>query len=138
MEWLKKKGIAKADKKAGNVAVEGNIASYVHFNSKLAVMVEVNFETDFVATNAIFKEFAADVAMQIAANPDVSSISSDEVPEAVKAKEKEAEMAREDLAGKPDNIKEKIVAGRLSKKFEEMALMNQKWLKDEDKTVQEV
>jgi len=138
MDWLRKKGIAKADKKAGNVAVEGNIASYVHFNSKIAVMVEVNSETDFVASNAIFQEFARDVAMQIAANPSVACISAEDVPEDVKAKAKALEMAKEDLAGKPDNIKEKIVEGRLRKKYEEMALMNQKWLKDEDKSVQEV
>jgi len=138
MEWLKKRGIAKADKKAGNAAVEGNIASYVHFNSKLAVMVEVNSETDFVASNAIFKEFAADVAMQIAANPTVTCVTADDVPEDVKAKEKEAEMNKEDLVGKPDDIKEKIVEGRLRKKFEEMALMSQKWLKDDDMTVEEV
>eukprot|EP00418_Pyrodinium_bahamense_P098984 CAMPEP_0179044978 /NCGR_PEP_ID=MMETSP0796-20121207/17944_1 /TAXON_ID=73915 /ORGANISM="Pyrodinium bahamense, Strain pbaha01" /LENGTH=965 /DNA_ID=CAMNT_0020741377 /DNA_START=72 /DNA_END=2969 /DNA_ORIENTATION=- len=138
MDWLRKKGIAKADKKAGNIAVEGNIASYVHFNSKIAVMVEVNSETDFVASNEIFKEFANDVAMQIAANPTVTCITADDVPAEVKEKEKELEMSKEDLAGKPDNIKEKIVEGRLRKKFEEMALMGQKWLKDEDKTVEEV
>jgi len=137
MEWLKKKGMAKADKKAGNVAVEGCVASYVHFNNKIAVLVEVNSETDFVASNAIFKEFTADVAMQIAANSDVAYITVDDVPPEMKEKEKELEMAKEDLAGKPDNIKEKIVSGRLQKKFEEKALMNQKWLKDEDITVQE-
>uniref|UniRef100_A0A7S4RJZ2 Elongation factor Ts, mitochondrial n=1 Tax=Alexandrium monilatum TaxID=311494 RepID=A0A7S4RJZ2_9DINO len=138
MDWLRKKGIAKADKKAGNIAVEGNIASYVHFNSKIAVLAEVNSETDFVASNAIFKEFATDVAMQIAANPTVTCVTSDDVPADVKEREKELEMQKEDLADKPDNIKEKIVEGRLRKKFEEMALLNQKWLKDEDKTVQEV
>merc|ERR1719265_1740465 len=138
LDWLKKKGIAKADKKAGNAAVEGGIASYVHFNGKLAVIVEVNSETDFVANNEIFKEFTKDVAMQIAANPSVVAVSSDEVPEDVKAKEKEIEMGKEDLADKPDNIKEKIVMGRLNKKYADMALMSQKWLKDEDKTVQEV
>merc|ERR1740138_898905 len=94
MDWLKKKGVAKADKKAGNVAVEGNIASYVHFNSKIAVIVEVNSETDFVASNAIFKEFTADCAMQIAANPAVVSVSADDVPEEVKEKEKAVEMAK--------------------------------------------
>jgi elongation factor Ts len=138
MEWLKKKGIAKADKKSGTATTEGGIASYVHFNSKLAVLVEVNCQTDFVAMNSIFKEFCQDVAMQIAANPTVVSISADEVPEETKAKEKTLEMAKEDLAGKPDNIKEKIVEGRLKKKYEEMALMSQKWLKDEDKTVDQV
>merc|ERR1719265_356777 len=138
LDWLKKKGIAKADKKAGNAAVEGGIASYVHFNGKLAVIVEVNSETDFVANNEIFKEFTKDVAMQIAANPSVVAVSSDEVPEDVKAKEKEVEMGKEDLAGKPDTIKEKIVEGRLRKRYEEMTLLNQKWLKDEDKTVQDV
>jgi elongation factor Ts len=138
MAWLKKKGVAKADKKAGNVAVEGNIASYVHFNSKIAVLVEVNSETDFVASNEIFKTFASDIAMQIAANPSVVSISSNDVPEETKAKAKEVEMGKDDLAGKPEEIKEKIVMGRLKKQFEEMALMNQKWLKDEDKTVEQV
>jgi len=138
MAWLKKKGVAKADKKAGNIAAEGNIASYVHFNSKIAVLVEVNSETDFVAQNEIFKTFATDIAMQIAANPSVVSISSDDVPEEKKAKAKEVEMGKDDLAGKPEEIKEKIVMGRLKKQFEEMALMNQKWLKDEDKTVEQV
>ncbi|CAJ1374830.1 unnamed protein product [Effrenium voratum] len=138
MEWLKKKGMAKADKKAGNVAVEGCVASYVHFNNKIAVLVEVNSETDFVANNEIFKQFASDVAMQVAANDEVVCLTTDDVPEDVKQKEKETEMAKdEDLAGKPDNIKEKIVAGRLSKKFESKALMNQTWLKDEDISVQE-
>lgn len=138
MDWLKKKGMAKADKKAGNLSAEGVIASYVHFNSKLGVLVEVNSETDFVAINSIFKEFASDVAMQIAANPDVNFISVDDVPADMMEKEKALEMEKEDLAGKPDAIKEKIVSGRLRKKFEESALLSQKWLKDEDKTVQEV
>mmetsp|Transcript_95867 Transcript_95867/g.240268 ORF Transcript_95867/g.240268 Transcript_95867/m.240268 type:complete len:625 (+) Transcript_95867:67-1941(+) len=138
MDWLRKKGIAKADKKAGNIAAEGNVASYVHFNQKIGVIVEVNSETDFVASNAIFKEFTSDIAMQIAANPSIMCITAEEVPDEQKSKAKALEMAKEDLAGKPDNIKEKIVEGRLKKQFEEMALMNQKWLKDEEKTVQEV
>ena len=137
MEWLKKKGMAKADKKAGNVAVEGCVASYVHFNNKIAVLVEVNSETDFVASNAIFKEFTSDVAMQIAANSDVAYVTTDDVPAAEMEKEKQLEMTKEDLEGKPDAIKEKIVGGRLKKKFEEKALMSQKWLKDEDISVQE-
>jgi len=138
MAWLKKKGVAKADKKSSNIAAEGNIASYVHFNNKIAVLVEVNSETDFVASNEIFKGFTADIAMQIAANPMVVAVSADDVPAEQKEKAKALEMAKEDLDGKPENIKEKIVAGRLSKQFEEMALMGQKWLKDEDKTVGEV
>ncbi|CAE8619764.1 unnamed protein product [Polarella glacialis] len=137
MEWLKKKGIAKADKKAGNVAVEGNIASYVHFNNKIAVLVEVNSETDFVASNAIFKDFANDVAMQIAANSTVTYVTSAEIDQVAYAKEKELEMAKEDLAGKPDAMKEKIVEGRLKKKFEENVLMGQKWIKNEDITVEQ-
>jgi len=138
MEWLKKKGMTKADKKAGNVSVEGAVASYVHFNSKLGVIVEVNSETDFVAMNAIFKDFATDVAMQIAAIPTIECVSADEVSADVYEKEKQIEMAKEDLAGKPDDIKEKIVLGRLKKKFEDVALLGQKWLKDEEKTVQQV
>eukprot|EP00930_Biecheleria_cincta_P045559 TRINITY_DN313_c0_g1_i1.p1 TRINITY_DN313_c0_g1~~TRINITY_DN313_c0_g1_i1.p1 ORF type:complete len:757 (-),score=226.83 TRINITY_DN313_c0_g1_i1:44-2314(-) len=138
MEWLKKKGMTKADKKAGNVSVEGVVASYVHFNSKLGVIVEVNSETDFVAMNSIFKEFAKDVAMQIAAIPSIECISADDVAPDVYQKEKDIEMAKEDLAGKPDDIKEKIVIGRLKKKFEDVALLGQKWLKDEERTVQQV
>jgi elongation factor Ts len=138
MEWLKKRGMAKADKKAGNISAEGAIASYVHFNQKIGVIVEVNSETDFVAINAIFKEFAADVAMQIAANPSVVAVSTDGVPAEVIAAEKAIEMEKEDLAGKPEEIKEKIVMGRLKKKYEEMSLLNQKWLKDEEKTVDQV
>lgn len=137
MEWLKKKGMAKADKKAGNAAVEGNITSYVHFNSKIAVLVEVNSETDFAAGNDIFKDFTADIAMQIAANPDVAYVSADDVPEEMKVKERELEMKKEDLEGKPDNVKDKIVEGRLKKKFEEKALLSQKWLKDEDQSVEQ-
>jgi len=138
MEWLKKKGMSKADKKAGNASLEGAVASYVHFNSKLGVIVEVNSETDFVAMNSIFKDFARDVAMQIAAIPTIETISADDVPADVYNKEKEIEMAKEDLAGKPDEIKDKIVTGRLKKKYEEVALLGQKWLKDEEKTVQQV
>jgi len=138
MEWLRKKGISKADKKAGNLAAEGNITSYVHFNSKIAVLVEINSETDFVASNAIFKEYASDVAMQIASNPSVAYVSVDDVPEDVMAREKELEMGKEDLADKPENIREKMVVGRLKKKFEERALLGQTWIKDESKTVQEV
>eukprot|EP00913_Durusdinium_trenchii_P024798 g23274.t1 len=113
MEWLKKKGMAKADKKAGNLSAEGVIASYVHFNNKFGVLAEVG------------------------ALPDVQFVSVEDVPAEVMAKDKELEMGKEDLDGKPDNIKEKIVAGRLRKKFEETALLSQKWIKDEDKTVQE-
>jgi len=108
MDWLKKRGIAKADKKSGNIAAEGNVASYVHFNSKIAVIVEINSETDFVASNAIFKEFTSDVAMQIAANPDVVCITTDDVPADIKQKEKETEMGKDDLQGKPENIKGKL------------------------------
>merc|ERR1719333_1573477 len=117
MDWLKKRGIAKADKKAGNAVAEGAIGSYVHFNSKLAVLVEINCETDFAATNDNFKEFVDQVAMQIASNPDVTGVSTDEVPE---------------------EIKEKIVAGRLQKRFSEMALLEQKWILDDSKTVADV
>lgn len=138
MAWLKKKGVAKADKKAGTAALEGTISSYVHFNNKIAVIVEVNSETDFVAANQIFKEFTADVAMQIAANPAVVCVDTSGVPAEIMAKEKATEMDKEDLAGKPDNIKEKIVEGRLRKKYEDISLMSQKWLKDEEKTVQDV
>ncbi|CAG9464836.1 unnamed protein product [Pedinophyceae sp. YPF-701] len=137
-EYLRKKGLASAGKKAGRVAAEGLISSYIHAGSRLGVMVELNCETDFVARGDKFKELAADVAMQIAACPDIEFVSVDEIPAEVQAREKEIEMGKEDLQSKPENIREKIVEGRVAKLLGEKCLLNQAYIKDTNMTVEEL
>ena len=138
MEWLRKKGMASADKKAGRVASEGLVESYIHTGGRIGVLVEVNCETDFVARGEQFHTLVKDIAMQISANPNVEYVRSTEVPEELIAKEKEIEMGREDLAKKPDNIKEKIVQGRIDKRVKELCLLDQPFIKDQSITVDEL
>jgi elongation factor Ts len=137
-EWLRQKGITSAQKKQGRVAAEGLVDSYIHTGGRIGVLVEVNCETDFVARGDQFKELVRDVAMQIAACPNVEYVKVEDIPEEVVAKEKEIEKGRDDLAGKPDNIKEKIVAGRIGKRLDELALMPQPYIKDQSITVEEL
>jgi elongation factor Ts len=134
-EWLRKKGIAGADKKASRIAAEGGVGSYIHMGSSIGVLVEINCETDFVAKGDIFKSIVADIAMQIAANPTVEYVSTADIPAEIVAKEKEIEMGKEDLASKPVNIREKMVEGRIAKLLKEKALLEQPFIKDGDKTV---
>ena len=136
-EFLRKKGLASADKKAGRVAAEGAVGAYIHAGSRLGVIVEVNCETDFVARGEVFKALVNDVAMQIAACPDVRFVASGDVPAAVLERERALEMQKEDLASKPENIRAQIVDGRVAKIGKEMALMEQQFIKDTSKTVAE-
>ena len=138
VEWLRKKGITSAEKKSGRIASEGLIDSYIHTGGRIGVLVEVNCETDFVARGDRFKELVRDVAMQIAACPNVEYVRVEDIPEAIIAKEKEIEKGRDDLAGKPDNIKEKIVEGRIGKRLNELALLPQPYIKDQSITVEEL
>ncbi|MDJ0682406.1 MAG: translation elongation factor Ts [Xenococcaceae cyanobacterium MO_167.B52] len=138
MEWLRQKGISSAGKKQGRVAAEGLVDSYIHTGGRIGVIVEVNCETDFVARNDKFKELVRNIAMQIAACPNVEYVKTDDIPEEIVAKEKEIEMGRDDLAGKPDNIKEKIVQGRIDKRLKEMSLLEQPYIKDQSTTVAEL
>ncbi|MDJ0531600.1 MAG: translation elongation factor Ts [Xenococcaceae cyanobacterium MO_207.B15] len=138
MEWLRQKGIASAGKKQGRVAAEGLIDSYIHTGGRIGVLVEVNCETDFVARNDQFKELVRNIAMQIAACPNVEYVKVEDIPEEIIAKEKEIEMGRDDLQGKPDNIKEKIVQGRIDKRLKEMSLLDQPYIKDQSVTVAEL
>ena len=138
MEWLRQKGIASAGKKQSRVAAEGLVDSYIHTGGRIGVLVEVNCETDFVARGDQFKELVRDIAMQIAACPNVEYIKVEDIPEAIAAKEKEIEMGRDDLAGKPDNIKEKIVEGRIGKRLKELSLLDQPYIKDQSITVAEL
>ncbi|MEB3229808.1 MAG: translation elongation factor Ts, partial [Leptolyngbyaceae bacterium] len=138
MEWLRQKGIASADKKASKVAAEGLIGQYIHTGGRVGVLVEINCQTDFVARNEAFQELVKNVAMQIAACPNVEFVSTDEIPPEVVDHEKEIEMGRDDLADKPEKIREKIVEGRIGKRLGELALMNQPYIKDQSITVEEL
>lgn len=138
IEILRKRGMASASKKAGRVAAEGLVHSYIHAGGKIGVLVEVNCETDFVARGDEFKTFVHDLAMHItAAEP--RFIIKEEVPLQVLDKEREIalEQARMDPknAGKPEQVLEKIVEGRLSKFYQEACLMEQPFVKDQNITV---
>jgi elongation factor Ts len=138
VEWLRQKGIASAEKKSGRTAAEGAIGSYIHTGARVGVLVEVNCETDFVARGEIFQELIRNVAMQIAACPSVDYVKVDDIPSDVAEREKQIEMGRDDLAGKKEEMKEKIVAGRIGKRLKEMALMDQAYIKDSALTVDEL
>ena len=138
VEWLRQKGIASAEKKSGRTAAEGAIGSYIHTGARVGVLVEVNCETDFVARGEIFQELIRNVAMQIAACPSVDFVKVDDIPAEVAEREKQIEMGRDDLAGKKEEMKEKIVAGRIGKRLKEMALLDQAYIKDSALTVDEL
>jgi len=136
-ELLRKKGLARAANKAGRVAAEGAVGSYIHMGGKIGVLVEVNCETDFVARTEGFQQLVKDVAMHIAAfNP--LFVRREDVPAAVVAKE--IEIAREQVRDgkKPEAILEKIAQGKLEKYYEQVCLLDQPFAKDDKKKVQEV
>ena len=134
-EYLRKKGLASADKKASRVAAEGEVASYIHAGARLGVLLEVNCETDFVARGEKFRELVADLAMQVAACPSVSVVSAADFPAEVLERERAIEMKKEDLASKPEAIRAKIVDGRVAKIAGEAALLEQAFIKDPSTTV---
>ncbi|KAL5206721.1 hypothetical protein ABZP36_034930 [Zizania latifolia] len=136
-EFLRKKGLSSADRKSSRLTAEGLIGSYIHDN-RIGCMIEVNSETDFVARNERFKELVNDLAMQVVACPQVEYVSIEDVPESVVSKEKEIEMQREDLQSKPENIRVKIVEGRISKRLGVLALLEQPFIKDDSKTVKDL
>ena len=138
VEWLRQKGIASAEKKSGRVAAEGAIGTYIHTGARVGVLLELNCETDFVARGDLFQNLLKDVAMQVAACPNVEYVTTDQIPEIIVSSEKSIEMGRDDLAGKPDQIKEKIVEGRIGKRLKELALMEQPYIKDSSMTVAEL
>lgn len=138
IEWLRQKGISSAEKKAGRTAAEGLVHSYIHFGGRIGVLVEVNCETDFVARGEKFKELVNNIAMQIAACPNVEFVKVEDIPASLAAKEKEIEMGRDDLGNKPENIKEKIVQGRIDKRLNELSLVEQPFIKDQNITIAEL
>ena len=138
IEWLRQKGTISADKKQGRVAAEGLVESYIHTGGRIGVLVEVNCETDFVARRQEFQDLVKNIAMQIAACPNVEFVKVEDIPEETANKEKEIEMGRDDLDGKPDNIKEKIVSGRIGKRLNEISLLPQPYIRDQSITVEEL
>jgi elongation factor Ts len=136
-EMLREKGLAAAAKKAGRIASEGVVDSYIHLGGKIGVLVEVNCETDFVARNDDFKAFVRDICLQVAAaNP--LYLSKDEVPEDVIEEEMNFLKKQALNEGKPEKIVDKIVAGRISKYYEENCLLEQRFVKDMDKKIKDL
>lgn len=132
---LRKKGIAKAEKKADRQAKEGIVSSYIHLGGRVGVLIEVNCETDFVAKNENFQGFVKDITLHIAAaNP--KYLSREEVPEALVAKERD--IAADQVKGKPANIVDKIVEGKIEKIFSDLCLLEQTFIKDDSKTINDV
>jgi elongation factor Ts len=134
IDFLRKKGLATAQKRAGRATSEGTIATYIHLGGKLGVMVEVNSETDFVAKNEQFREFAKNIAMHIAASNPLGIRPEDVSPEVV-AKEREIYAAQAKESGKPEKVIEKIVEGKLKKFFEDNCLLNQPYVRNPDISV---
>jgi elongation factor Ts len=134
---LREKGLAAASKKAGRIATEGAVESYIHAGGRIGVLVEVNCETDFVGKTDKFRQFVRDIAMQVAAaNP--LYVRREEVPTEDLEREKEILRAQALNEGKPEKIVDKMVEGRVSKFYEENCLMEQSYIKDPDKTVDQL
>jgi elongation factor Ts len=135
---LREKGQASAHQKINRKTIEGIINSYIHIGGKIGVLIEVNCETDFVARREEFQELVQNIAMQIAASPDVLYIQSSDIPEEIFLNEKKIESEKEDLINKPDEIKEKIILGRVEKTLKNLTLLNQPFIRDASITVDEL
>jgi elongation factor Ts len=137
IDYLRTKGLAKAAKKAGREATEGAVVSYIHGGGRIGVLVEINCETDFVARNEDFQAFTRDVALQIAAmNPQF--VRKEEVVAGVVDREREVLLAKAKESGKPDQVVQKMVDGQISKWMKEICLLDQAFVKDADKTIEQL
>ena len=137
VEILRKKGMDVANKRSGRQASQGIVGSYIHMGGKIGVLVEVNCESDFVAKSEDFKNFVKDISMQIAAaNPDW--VTRDEVPEEILNKEKEILKEQALKSGKPEKVLEKIVEGKINKFYAERCLIDQHFVKDQDRTIKQL
>ncbi len=137
VKWLRERGIAKAAKRAGKVAAEGAVHSYIHMGGKIGVLVEVNCETDFVARGEEFKQLVSDVCLQICSTAPLA-ICREELPEDLVEAEKALYVKQAEGTGKPENICAKIAGGKLNKWFKEVCLLDQPFVKDGDKTIAEL
>jgi elongation factor Ts len=137
IESLRLKGMATADKKASRNTNEGLIYSYIHTGSKLGILIEVNCETDFVARREEFSDLAKNIAMQIASNPEIQVVSMDTISDSVKDEVRKFENSKEDLQNKPEEIRNKIVDGRVEKNLKKQVLLEQEYIRDPNITVNE-
>jgi elongation factor Ts len=137
VDLLRQKGLAVAAKRAGRATSEGVIETYIHAGGKLGVMVELNCETDFVAKTEAFRSFAKDLAMHIAAANPVA-ITREDVPENVISREKEIYIQQALESGKPKNIVEKMITGKMEKFLADICLLEQKFVKDEERSIQDL
>ncbi len=137
VDILRKKGMASAQKRAGREAKEGVIEAYIHPGNRLGVLIEVNCETDFVARNEEFRQFVRNMAMQIAASNPLF-VSREDVPAEVVEKELEIYRSQAKEAGKPEHIIDKIAQGKLEKYYQEVCLLEQNFIRDPDRTVEEI
>ncbi len=137
IDFLRSRGAAKVAKRAEKAANEGTIGHYVHFGGKIGVLVELNCETDFVAKTDEFQELARDLAMHVAAARPLA-VSVEDLPDDVVERERQVYVEQARQEGKPEEIQEKIVEGRLKKFYQESVLLEQAFVKDTDKTVQEL
>jgi elongation factor Ts len=136
--WLRQRSTGATCGGGGRIAAEGIIHSYIHTGGKVGVLVEVNCETDFVSRSEVFQSLVRNIAMQIAACPNVEYVKVANIPAEIVEKETQIEMGRDDLANKPANIKEKIVQGRIEKRLKEMSLMDQPYIRDQNIVVEEL
>ena len=137
VDYLRKQGMAAVEKRAGRIAREGFITSYIHPGSRLGVLVEINCETDFVARTGDFQQFAKDVAMHIAASRPLA-ISRDDLDPKLLKRERDIYVERAKNEGKPDHIASRIVEGRLEKYFQDVCLLEQAFVKNPDQTVRDL
>jgi len=134
-EILRKKGLAKAIKKGSRGTPEGRVSSYIHTNGKLGVLIEVNCETDFVAKNDVFADLVKDLCMHVAAtNP--MAVNRETLPQDIIDKERKAYS--EEFKGKPDNVRDKIIDGKMESFYKEVCLINQPFVKDNDQTIEDL
>ena len=134
-EILRKKGLAKAMKKGSRGTPEGRVGSYIHTNGKLGVLIEVNCETDFVARNDVFADLVKDLCMQIAAT-DPMAVSRETVPQEMIDRERKA--YNEEFKDKPDNVRDKIIDGKMESFYKEVCLINQPFVKDNDQIIEDL
>ena len=137
IEFLRLKGMATADKKASRNTNEGLIYSYIHTGSKLGILLEVNCETDFVARREEFSDLAKNIAMQIASNPEITVVGMEDISDATKEEVRNFESSKEDLQNKPEEIRNKIVEGRVEKSLKKQVLLEQEYIRDPNISVNE-
>lgn len=137
IESLRLKGMATANKKASRNTNEGLIYAYIHTGSKLGILIEVNCETDFVARRPEFNDLAKNICMQIASNPEIEFVSTEDISQSVKDEIWKFESAKEDLKNKPEEIQNKIISGRVEKSLKKQVLLEQEYIRDPNLTVNE-